>query len=221
MKKLFLLPVLFILVLVTGCQQNDMINSPVDNNNKTNVTVEKAKWQVSAEKQGLNFIKVALNSEKNTNLEKLVTCTKYATVRNGAYLKLQYRAFTFTGITTTDVSLQVLPYALSQDQYLTMSFDGEYMMTDVNLTFGPHGTVFQKPALLNVFAYGLDLSGYPKGEREAYLWYYNEISDSWERMDADKVYINADLGILVCVNGYLPHFSRYGFTTAPETDING
>lgn len=220
MKNLFLLPVFVILVLVAGCQQNDMVNSPIDNSKNTTVKVDKPNWQVSAEKQGLSFIKVALNAEKNTNLEKLVSCTKYATVKSGAYLKLQYRAFTFTGITTTDVSLQVLPYALTQDQYLTMSFEGEYMMTDVDLTFGPHGTVFQKPALLNVFAYGLDLSGYPDGEIPAYLWYYNEIANKWERMDADRVYINKDLGILVCINGYLPHFSRYGFTTAPDTDVN-
>ena len=143
MKKLLLLPVFVILVLVTGCQQNEMINSPVDSPNKsTKISVEKPKWQAAAEKQGLKFINVPLKMDDNKSAEKLVSCTKYATVKNGAYLKLQFRAYTFTGITTADVSLQVLPYALTQDQSLTMSFDGEYMMTDVDLTFGPHGTVF-------------------------------------------------------------------------------
>lgn len=223
MKKLLLLSAVFAFVFMTGCQKNEMINAPVDDMNKnasTTSQTSKPAWQLAAEKQGLKLINVQLDPQKNQSAEKLVSCSKLATVKGGAYLKLSYRAFTFTGITTADVSLQVLPYAVTKDQYLSMSFDGEYMMTDVDLTFGPHGTIFQKPAILNVLATGLDLSGYPKGERKAYLWYYNEIADNWEKMDADKVYINADLGILACINGYLPHFSRYGFTTAPDTDTD-
>lgn len=214
MKKLFLLSVLFVLVFMTGCQQNDTINGPSDN--ATTTKIEKPNWQKAAERQGLSFLQLPANADKS--LSKYLSCTKYATVKNGATLKLQYRGYSFWGVTSADVSLQVLPYSVSKDQSLTMGFDAEYMMTDVDLTFGPHGTIFQKPALLNVSAYGLDLSAYPRGQRDAYLWYYNEISDKWEQMDADMVYINSDLGILYCKNGQLPHFSRYGFTTGPETN---
>jgi hypothetical protein len=214
MKNLILVPIFVILVLVTGCKNENSITSPVDSSTAT-TTLGKANWQKAAEKQGLNFVKLPETSDQS--LSKLVTCTKNITAKSGGTLSLSYKGYGFIGITSVDVSLKILPNAIQQDKSLTISFDGSYMMGDVDLTFGPHGLNFLKPAVLNVTALGLDLSGLPKGTKAAYLWYFNETSGLWEKMNADLVYINVNLGMLVCVNGYLPHFSRYGFTTAPET----
>lgn len=214
MKKLIYLPVVLILFFA-GCQKENTITDPVSSN--TTTATEKPNWQKAAERQGLNLIQLPQQQAENS-LEKIVTCTKYATVKSGAYLSLNYASFTLKGLTAVTVSLNVLPNALSKDQSLTMSFDGEYMMTDVDLTFGPHGTQFLKPALLNVKAVGLDLSALPSNTTLGKLWYFNETTNTWEPIKSDAVLINVKFGTLICINGYLPHFSRYGFTTKNATD---
>jgi len=216
MKKLLLFPVLLVMVLVTGCQKEESISGPANSSAVTSVS--KPAWLTAAEKQGLKLINFKTQSSETVSLEKMVSKTVWGTVKGGAYLGLSYRSAGKYGMTTADVSLNILPNALQKDMSITMSFDGEYMMSDVDLTFGPHGTQFLRPALLNVIATGLDLSAYPKGMTNLYLWYYNETTGVWEKMNSDFAYIDANNGILICCNGYLPHFSRYGFTTAPVSD---
>ena len=106
--------------------------------------------------------------------------------------------------------LTIPAYALNENQYITLTLNDSTILTDVDLTFGPHGTNFNTPALLNIDAKGLDLSAFPKGS-VFQLAYFNSNTGLWEIMQADQISVNINSGSLRLVNGKLPHFSRYGF----------
>jgi hypothetical protein len=90
-----------------------------------------------------------------------------------------------------------------------MSLDDQVLQSNVDLTFGPHGTTFLKPALLDVNVSGMDLSGLNPRDR-VYLWYV-DTTGTWIRMDAKRVDVDVKKGQLRCQDGKLPHFSAYAF----------
>ena len=55
-------------------------------------------------------------------------------------------------------------YSVSSDFEATLAVLGGYLMPELALQFGPHGTHFLKPASLSAVARGLDLSWVPDGE---------------------------------------------------------
>jgi hypothetical protein len=105
------------------------------------------------------------------------------------------------------VNFQVLPGAVQQDLDLSMSTDDELLMGDVYLTFGPHGTIFSPPAVLNIDAFGLDLSGIDPQAINVY--YDNEEVGTWELMQSTEIIVKPDENYLKVVGALLPHFSRY------------
>jgi hypothetical protein len=105
------------------------------------------------------------------------------------------------------VNFNVLPCAVQQDIELEVSTDDELLLADVYLTFGPHGTIFNPPAILNVIAFGLDLSGIDPAALNVY--YDNQDSGEWELMDSTQIIVQPDKGYIRVIGARLPHFSRY------------
>ena len=104
-------------------------------------------------------------------------------------------------------SLNILPGALNEDKDISISVDDEQILGDVYLTFGPHGTVFNTPALLNIEAHGLDLSGFDPSTIQVY--YDNTDTGNWELMQSSHIIVNQNEGYIKVVDAQLPHFSRY------------
>ena len=98
-------------------------------------------------------------------------------------------------------------YSVSSDFVASLNIDAGYLMPELAMQFGPHGTTFLKPATLEVYASGLDLSWVPAGET---LKLYYDNDGEWEEIEGD-VSIDRRRGELQCLNGKLPHFSRYAF----------
>lgn len=204
--KGLLLTVLVLVFVVAGCQKESSVNGPEKSNNSSQL---KASWQQAAETQGLKFI--SLQKQSGSALSKTLSDTKYARVNSFTVLSIVDRYRAAGRYASIKAFLTIFPYALNENTYLTMSFDDTYMMGDVDLTFGPHGVCFNKPALLNVEATGLDFSGFAPTDKLK-LYYFNETTGVWEQMQADDIRWDFETGYLKCVNGRLPHFSRYGFT---------
>jgi hypothetical protein len=132
--------------------------------------------------------------------------------RKGGKLQIDYTYQDAADKITVSITLTVPKYALPYDQVLTMTLDEETLTgsIDVNVVFGPHGTNFLTPALLDIDTKGLDLSSLPP-DADVQLYYFDPDSGNYEPMGAKKETCNFKKGEIRCKGGRLPHFSRYAF----------
>ena len=105
------------------------------------------------------------------------------------------------------VSLQILPGALSADVEISLSLDTNEIIGGCAVTFEPHGTTFSQPAILNIEAHGVDFTGVDPNSVDIY--YDNQETGQWELMQRDDVIIDVNAGTIQVINALLPHFSRY------------
>ena len=151
---------------------------------------------------------VTLPMRFDNALRKTVSVTKFFYASQGGTLAIHdwYRAVPDNHLVTIDISLTIRPYQLPYDASLTINIDDVAFLTDVDLTFGPHGIVFNSPVDLQVSATGLDLD--LNSTRRLRLFYNN--NGVWERMPGSSGSYYATFGWLNA-DGNLPHFSQYGF----------
>jgi hypothetical protein len=147
-------------------------------------------------------------------LAKMVADTALITPEHGGRLEVdfKYSYVDSDGVTRkldADLSVTFQPQGVTDTLVATMSLDDQVLQSNVDLTFGPHGTTFLKPALLDVNVSGMDLSGLNPHDR-VYLWYV-DTTGKWIRMDAKRVDVDVKKGQLRCQDGELPHFSAYAF----------
>ena len=105
------------------------------------------------------------------------------------------------------ISLTIPPYSIDENTYLSMSTDDEYLMGSVYMTFGPHGTLFSPPALLDFKVSGLDLTGIDPDLVDIY--YDNEDAGVWELMPSRSKIVNTEAGYIEVEDAEFSHFSRY------------
>ncbi|NCS81007.1 MAG: hypothetical protein COZ80_06885 [Ignavibacteria bacterium CG_4_8_14_3_um_filter_37_9] len=201
--KNFVIFSIFIILFFSGCQKDNSLISSEQNNS---TSLQKPVWVVAAEKQGLKLI--ALPQSSSISLEKKTSDTEFIEYDESGKLSIEknYRSLN-SGRVSVEASLSVQAYSMEQSSYLSMSFSGEFLCFE----FGPSGTSFSTPALLNVEAEGLDYSTLTE-LKTAHLKYFDETKNKWVDTDADEIIVNAREGKFVCKNGKISHFSRYGFT---------
>ncbi len=106
------------------------------------------------------------------------------------------------------VKFKVMPASITEDLEITISTDDEELAGNIFLTFGPHGTDFNPPAILDIEVSGLDLSGWSHGKNHGINIFYVNDGD-WEVMKTEKITIKKNEGYLKIKGAELPHFSRY------------
>jgi hypothetical protein len=106
-----------------------------------------------------------------------------------------------------NISLQILPGAISQDEDMSLEMETTELSGGVAVTFGPHGTIFSVPAILNIEAHGVDFTGIDPNSVDVY--YDNQETGQWELMARDDVIVDSVNGTVQVINAQLPHFSRY------------
>ena len=209
MKKFALIPLLLILFFV-GCQKDNSLTSSEQSNS---ISLQKPAWVLAAEKQGLTLI--ALPKGSSITLQKRSFDTEFIKIDESGKLEVEKnyhseregRHSEGEGRVSVEASLYVRANSMEQSGLLSMRFTDDFLCFE----FGPSGTTFSSPALLNVEAEGLDYSTL-KDLKSAHLMYFNESDQEWVETDADDIIINAREGKFVCKNGKISHFSRYGFT---------
>ncbi|MFQ5674314.1 MAG: hypothetical protein ACE5G1_00330 [bacterium] len=101
------------------------------------------------------------------------------------------------------VELEVLPQSVESATELFLKFSDSNM----DMEFGPHGLLFNNPALLNITANGLDLTNV--NEETLGLYYYDPETAQWQQVESENVIVSQQSGIIQIVNARIPHFSRY------------
>jgi hypothetical protein len=198
-KKVIMMLICSLAFIFLSCTENPLTSVP-----------EKTAQSQSSEK-AFTFIplpKAATGLKKGGILydSELISASK------GGKLQIDYAYQGTTDKITVSITLTVPKYALPYDQVLTMTLDEETLTgsIDVNVVFGPHGTNFLTPALLDIDTKGLDLSSLPP-DADVQLYYFNPDSGNYELMGAKKETCNFKKGEIKCKGGRLPHFSRYAF----------
>jgi len=141
-------------------------------------------------------------------LSKDITVSQFVTALSGGLLRVHGDYLDEErGVTVRmDWCLRIAPHSISESGWFSIALDEEALAAD----FGPDGTVFRTPALLDMTTTGLDLSAVPEGA-EVHLYWYNPATGSWELTSAKKITLSRSEGKIVCKDGEIGHFSRYGF----------
>jgi hypothetical protein len=140
---------------------------------------------------------------KSAALQKTFMASATITAANGGVLSIQAVDNDDAASIEYDLELTFDSGTVSSDIVASVSTDSKYMM----YYFEPHGTMFNKPAMFVAKISGVDLSWVKDGQTLS-LWYQGQYG--WEKMPGTVTYDKAT-GHVECLNGQLPHFSRYGF----------
>ena len=152
----------------------------------------------------LQFLKIG---DGNPSLKKVIQVSQLITKENGGELILKHEINRGDESVEVELILKVLPRTVSGDTEFTLSLDDQYLITNVDFTFGPHGIIFSKPALLSVEAEGLDLSNIHSDKID--LYYDNPDTGQWEKMKCKEIEVDLEDGEIEVEEGEIPHFSRY------------
>jgi len=112
-----------------------------------------------------------------------------------------------TELSFAEVSLDILPGAVDADVEIEVNLETTELVGGVAMTFSPHGTVFNTPAILNIEAHGVDFTGVDPNAID--IFYDNQETGQWEPMPRDQIIVDVISGIIRVINAQLPHFSRY------------
>jgi len=123
--------------------------------------------------------------------------------QNDSTTEADYKRVDFGTVSGLKVKLDVMWCCLKEDIELSMTLDDQH----VDMEFGPHGTTFHIPVLLNITAVGLDLR--EVNEETLDLYYDNPETGQWEKVVNEGIEILKSSGYLRVLNAELPHFSRY------------
>jgi hypothetical protein len=140
---------------------------------------------------------------KSAALQKTLMATANISAVNGGVLGINAADADDAASISYDLSLTFAPGAVSSDIVASVSTDSKCMM----YWFEPHGTTFNAPAKFVAKIKGVDLSWVSNGQVLS-LWYQGP--GGWTKMNGTVTY-NKATGYVECLNGELPHFSRYGF----------
>ncbi len=101
------------------------------------------------------------------------------------------------------ISLTVLPNSVKETTELSLIMNKK----SFDMGFGPAGTVFENPALLNIIAVNLNLK---KVNLETLgIYYDNAQTGQWQKINSENVVVDKEHGFLRIRNTQITHFSRY------------
>ncbi|MCG8605817.1 hypothetical protein MJD09_12570 [bacterium] len=156
----------------------------------------------------LNFLTFG---EINSSLNKKATVKKFIRKKRGGTLRLEHEYDVKNGEVEVEISLKIPPGALDEDKNLMLTIDDEKFLGEFDVVFSKHGTVFNKPAILNIDIEIEDIDLSHVNFEDLDIYYDNQESGEWERMSRDAVRVNVDDDevTIKVKNAKIPHFSRY------------
>ncbi len=150
-------------------------------------------------------VRVLSLGASGSTLQKVTSVTEFIRASEGGSVILRHN--NPRNRMVAEMSLRILPKTLDSDREISMTLDDEDFVGNMDVVFGAHGTVFSKPAILNIYANGLDFSGV--NVEALQIYYYEPATDTWEAMQADFIGADAARGEMKIINAQIPHFSRY------------
>jgi hypothetical protein len=183
--------VLLVIVQLSGCFKN----SPTDVQFDGPVTVTESQ---------LNFVSLG-ELRYSIQDESQLYCEKEVKPHRATMLKVSAEYEEDDEEVDVEIKFRVPPGGISEVCTLSLSLPEDILLSEVDLRFGPHGTVFLDPATLLVETEGLDLSGVDPSR--VGIYYHND-DGLWEYIE--PIYLDLDIEEgeieMKCL---IEHFSRY------------
>ena len=160
----------------------------------------------------LHFISLGQKSpclnKKGKKDNVLVEVTEFVTYKDGGELIIDYKGYEHGGgDEVVKTTFKVFSETISQNAGLVLSMTDALVSGGVDVSFQPHGITFGVPALLNIEATNVDLSGVKP--KNIGIYYVNEETGKWEEMQTYDIIVKKREGYLKIIDAEIPHFSRY------------
>ncbi len=185
MKKI-LLTIAVAALFMFGCQDNNSIVEPV--NNQVQQTQNDHQW-------------LTFPADQEKSIEQLFYLSKYINGKNGG-------GFSFAGNMSSEIyvkgSLIVPEKAYEGTKEMGVTLNSETVTAD----FSPSPSTFEKPILYSIEYYGVDLTNVNPNKVD---FYYIDGYGNLVKAKYSSIEVNVDKGFLAVYDAQLPHFSRYGF----------
>ena len=191
MKKLRTISIalisMFLLALAVGCEKQGPL-TPEQN---------------SVEQKSQPGIEVVKFGNATGSLQKTTTVSKFIKKKKGGTISL-YHANWEIGL-EANVILKIPKNALSDDATIELTLNDDEFLGSLDVEFHPHGITFNEPAILDIWAQGVDLSNLPLDSLDIY--YDNQTAGAWELMPRTEFVAYGNQ--VEVVGARIPHFSRY------------
>jgi hypothetical protein len=187
-----LLVVICSVILFTGCEKTEPLGPITGIEKVEENSSNQAPFQI------LRF------GDVNNSFEKVSSKSSWITVQRGGHAVLIHRGEENLRVFS---KLSVRPNSISEDAEVSLTIDDQNFMGCVDVQLEPYGITFNKPAYLNILASGLDLSCIDPNSLD--IFYLNEDTGEWERMERDGFLVFPNLGRILVINAKVHHFSRY------------
>ena len=146
---------------------------------------------------------LTLIDQNSNSLSKVTNASTWISKTTGGTLHMHHIADYGSPRPEVTVDLVVAPGAIDYSKTISMTFD-DYNSTSIE--FGPHGTQFSTPAILNAEAKYFDLTGFDPNSLK--FFYVNE-NGVWEEYPFYQITVNPSTGTIKITGAVIPHFSRY------------
>lgn len=185
-KTMFFLTIFAIAILLNGCSNDNPVTVSTDQ-----------------ESNSKNIKFLTLIEQNAEALQKVTTAQKWINKSSGGTLHMHHIADYGWPRPEVIVDLVVPAGAIDYSKPISMTFD-DYNCTSI--VFGPHGTQFSTPAVLNVEAKYFDLTGF---DPNVLKFYYVNDNGVWEEYPYYEITVDASTGTIKITGAVIPHFSRY------------
>ena len=183
-----------LLFILAGCNQDAPI-AALDETPQTDRPTA-----ISASGKTIQFL--SFTDTRAAALSKTTTVQTFIQKNQGGSLVLNH----FTDAMQAYIQLDVAAGAIDFSKTISMTFDDENYEGFTDIVFGPHGTQYSTPALLDVIVTGVDLTGVDPNN--VHLYYVND-NGVWEEMIVSSITIDFYNSRVIIIDAQLPHFSRY------------
>jgi hypothetical protein len=194
--KFYLLPIVLGFLFLVGCKDPDKVSIITP-------TVKTAQSQKS-----VTFLKLPVSLEPRS-LQK--SGSFLITPQNGGYIKFSDSYLTSYGTVSININLYFPPNSVTDSITVFMNLSQDALTGDLGIDFGPTPSYFLTPALLTFTVKGLDPLTLPSNPANIQFVYLDK--GIYIPMPAASISVDVKHGSLSIVNGQMPHFSRYGWST--------
>jgi hypothetical protein len=195
MKNYLLLAALSFLFLV-GCKDPNNVSNitPAVKNQNTQKSVTFLTLPASIEPRSLQKARLFL-----------------VTPQNGGNIKYSDSYLSAYGKISINLNLEFPPNSVTDSIIVSINLSQDALTGDLGINFGPSPAYFLTPALLTFTVKGLDPLTLPSNPANIQFVYLD--NGIYFPMQASRITVDVKHGSLSIVNGQVPHFSRYGWST--------
>ena len=166
--------------------------------------------------KSISFLKLPANLNPSKSLSKRDPFL--VTPKDGGIINYHNSYMSDYGIVHIDVQIKFDRNSVSDSMIVSVGLDQDELSGDISLDFSPSPVTFLIPAKLEMTVRGLDPASLPANASNLILVCNGQVDNPnyFEVMQCRSINMNRRDGQIQVVDGLIPHFSRFGWTTKDD-----